>query len=472
MLSTPNICTALANRQVSRDPEDNSKTKDRLDYWLWLAKLAEKGKITAIFIADSYAGHNIYAGSADASYKGGSHIGKLDPLMTVSAMAAVTRSVSFGITVSTSYVAPYALARTLSSLDHLTNGRAGWNIVTSHSNSAAQAFGMDQVVPHDERYAAAEEYMQIVYQLWEKSWEDGAQLWQEEPEMAYDPSKIHKIEFDGKYHKMHAFHQTHPSPQRTPLLFQAGSSKTGIQFGGKHAEAIFCASPTIESTKKYTAAVRAQAVSEGRDPSDIKFFLGIMPIISRTLEEAEAKLEAARKRVSVNGGLARFCGFTNVDLSSFELDEEFNFEGKHYDNAIQGVIENIRVIGENKKFTPRVVAEMFALGGSGPRPVGTPEMVADFFEKWWREGDIDGFNINYVSNPGSFEDVVELLVPELQRRGIYWSDYAAPGGTARENVHSAPGEKLLAPQHPGAKMRWNAPRNGTNGVHDVAVQTS
>jgi alkanesulfonate monooxygenase SsuD/methylene tetrahydromethanopterin reductase-like flavin-dependent oxidoreductase (luciferase family) len=148
----------------SRNPEDNSRTKDRLEYWLWLAQLAERGKITSIFIADSYAGHQTYAGSADASYKGGSHIGKLDPLVVISAMAAVTKSVSFGITASTSYIAPYALARTFSSLDHLSNGRVGWNIVTSHSTSAAQAFGMDEVVPHDERYAAAEEYMDIVYQ--------------------------------------------------------------------------------------------------------------------------------------------------------------------------------------------------------------------------------------------------------------------------------------------------------------------
>ena len=219
-------------------------------------------------------------------------------------------------------------------------------------------------------------------------------MFQEEPEMAYDPSKIHKIEYDGKYHKMHAFHQTHPSPQRTPLLFQAGSSKAGVQFGEKHAEAIFCASPTIASTKKYTSSVRAQAVAEGRDPSSIKFFLGIMPIIGRTLEEAEEKLAAARSRISVNGGLARFCGFTNVDLSAYAIDEEFNFEGDHYDNSIQGVIDNIKVISEEKVFTPRVVAEMFALGGSGPRPVGTPEMVADFFEQWWREGDLDGFNVN------------------------------------------------------------------------------
>lgn len=361
--------------------------------------------------------------------------------------------------------------------------------------------GKEEVMPHDERYLAAEEYMEIVYRyippppppkkknttktprdrLWEQSWEDGAQTWQTDPEMAYNPRKIHKINFSGDYFKISAFHQTHPSPQRTPLLYQAGSSKSGIAFGGKHAEAIFCANPTISSCKKYTTAVRLKAVLEGRSPSSIKFFLGIMPIIGRTIEEAEAKYERAKKYVSINGGLARFSGFTNVDLSQYGVDEEFDFEGTHHENTIQGVIDNIKVIGEEKVFTPRIVAEMFALGGSGPRPVGTPEMVADFFEEWWREGDLDGFNVNCtfptstdciiyvpeligadVTNPGSFEDVVELLIPELQKRGIYWNDYAVPGGTARENLYGKEGEKLLALEHPGAKFRWNAPTS-SNG---------
>jgi alkanesulfonate monooxygenase SsuD/methylene tetrahydromethanopterin reductase-like flavin-dependent oxidoreductase (luciferase family) len=143
--------------------------------------------------------------------------------------------------------------------------------------------------------------------------------------MAYDPSKIHKINYGGKYFKMNVIHQTHPSPQRTPLLFQAGSSKSGVEFGGKHAEAIFAANPTIELAKKYASSVRAKAVEEGRAPSSIKIFLGITPIIGRTLEEAEAKFAAAKSRVSVNGGLTRFCGFNAVDFSGFPLDGPFDF---------------------------------------------------------------------------------------------------------------------------------------------------
>jgi alkanesulfonate monooxygenase SsuD/methylene tetrahydromethanopterin reductase-like flavin-dependent oxidoreductase (luciferase family) len=202
--------------------------------------------------------------------------------------------------------------------------------------------------------------------------------------MAFDPSRIHRIDYEGKYHRMHATHQTHPSPQRTPVLFQAGASKAGIAFAAKHAEGIFFTAPTLEAAKKFTVSVRTKAIEDGRDPCSIKIFLGIMPIIGRTMQEAQAKFETARQQVSVQGGLARFGNFTTVDLSGMPLDEEFKFEGTHYENSIQGVINNIKLISEQGKFTPRIAGELYAFGGSNPRPVGTPEMIADFMEKLWR----------------------------------------------------------------------------------------
>lgn len=259
----------------------------------------------------------------------------MDPVCLVSAMAAVTKSVSFGITGSTSYLNPFILARTWSTLDHLTRGRISWNVVTSYSNSAARAMGQEQVLPSEERYRAAHEFMDLVYQIWEDSWEDGAQKWQVEPEMAYDPDKIHRIEFRGKYHKMSGYGQVHPSPQRTPVLFQAGASKSGIDFAGKHAEGIYTDLSTIESMRTYTKAVRAVAATNGRDPSTIKFFAAIMPIIGRTVEEAVAKYEAAKKNISVEGGLAKFSSYTNVDMSQFPLDEPFNFEGSQSVHKLQ-----------------------------------------------------------------------------------------------------------------------------------------
>ncbi|RDW95108.1 luciferase-like protein [Coleophoma crateriformis] len=441
-----------------KSPEDNSRYKDRLDYYIWLARLAEKGKITSIFFADTYGIHETYQGSPAATYRGGSQVGTMDPVCIVSAMAAVTKTVAFGITGSTSYINPFILARTWSTLDHLTRGRISWNVVTSYSNSAARCMGKDKVLPSEERYKAAHEYMDLVYQLWEDCWDDGAQKWSVEPECAYDPDMIHRVEYNGKYHKMSGYGQVHPSPQRTPVIFQAGASKSGIEFAGKHAEGIYTDVSTVDAMLSYTKAVRAAAARNGRDPSSIKFFAAIMPIIGRTVEEAQAKYDYALKNISVQGGLAKFSSYTNVDMSQFPLDEPFNFEGKTADNTITGVINNFKTYSKDmsEAWTPRKLGGMLSFGGTTPMPVGTPSMVADFMEKWFTETDIDGFNMAYVSNPGSFEDVVELLVPELQKRGLMWTEYPVPGGTFRENVQCAPGQCFLPANHP-AKSKFERP---------------
>jgi FMN-dependent oxidoreductase (nitrilotriacetate monooxygenase family) len=263
--------------------------------------------------------------------------------------------------------------------------------------SSAKVFGLDNLLPHDERYASAEEYMDILYQLWEKSWDDGVQTWQAEPEMAYDPSKIHKIDYKGKYLKFSGHAPTHPSPQRTPLIFQAGASKRGIEFGSKHAEAIFCAYSTIADCKEYTSSVREMAAAQGRDPQSIKFFLGAMVFVGRTQEEAEAKFNSARSRASIEGGLARFSGLSNIDMSVYPIDEPFKFKGEVKENAIHGFINSMKTLNDKENITPRDIGEIMAFGGQGPRPVGTPEKVADELEKWLVQGDVDGFNLSRKS---------------------------------------------------------------------------
>ncbi|KAK5116290.1 hypothetical protein LTR85_009262 [Meristemomyces frigidus] len=351
-------------------------------------------------------------------------------------MAQATTSIGFAVTQSTSYLSPYAVARTMSPLDHITGGRVGINVVTSFGKAPAKCFGIEDAVPHDERYAAAEEYMEILYRLWEQSWEDGAQVWSPNPEMAYNPSKIHKIEFEGKYHKFSGYHQTHPSPQRTPSIFQAGQSKSGIAFAGRHAEGIYCGTPTIPKLRAYADSVRQSARDAGRDPSTVKLFCSLCPILGRTEEEAQAKYEKYRKNASVQGGLASFCALTGVDLGKYDLDQPFNFDDEELSKAgIQAIFNNSR----RWRMTS----------------LGTPEQVADVVEKWFVEGDIDGFNIAYQSNPESIEDLVELLVPELQKRGIYRDEYPVVGGTLRENMQNKPGQPLAAPDHPAAKLRWD-----------------
>lgn len=231
--------------------------------------------------------------------------------------------------------------------------------------------------------------------MWEYGWEDGVQKWSIDPEIAYDPAKIHRIEYKGQYHKMSGFFQTHPSPQRTPVIFQAGASKSGIAFAGKHAEAIYTDYATFDTLKAYTKQVRESAIAASRDPSTIKIFAATMPIIGRTVEEAQAKYDKALRLTSSQGGMAKFSSYTNTDLGKFALDEEFKFEAKAADNAITGVINGFMTAAaeSTEPWTPRYLGTMAGFGGTTPKPVGTPEMVADVFEKWWRECDIDGFNI-------------------------------------------------------------------------------
>lgn len=240
----------------------------------------------------------------------------------------------------------------------------------------------------------------FIFRLWEQSWEDGAQVWQAEPEMAYDPSKIHKVEFQGKYHKFSGYHQTHPSPQRTPAIFQAGQSKSGVAFAGKHAEGIYCGTPTIPKMRAYADSVRQSAREAGRDPSTIKLFASLCPIVGRTEEEAKAKYEKYKKNASVQGGLSSFCALTGVDLGKYDLDEPFNFDDEELSKAgIQGIFNNFKTIENDRPWTPRMVGERVGMGGFGPMPVGTPEQVADVMEKWFTEGDVDGFNISCWFTP-------------------------------------------------------------------------
>jgi alkanesulfonate monooxygenase SsuD/methylene tetrahydromethanopterin reductase-like flavin-dependent oxidoreductase (luciferase family) len=246
------------------------------------------------------------------------------------------------------------------------------------------------------------------FSFWEGSWEDGAQMWSSE-KGAYDPNKIHKITYNGEFHKTSATCQSHPSPQRTPLLFQAGQSKSGREFAARHAEAVFCQGSKPSDLTDTIKEMRAMAIKEGRDPYDIKFFPGICPIIGRTLEEAQEKYRIAEEYTDWEGGLACLSGWTGVDLSQYPLDEPFDFEGKLYDNAIHGMVKATQNTMK-AALTPRELGKAWAFGGFGQMTVGTPDMVADAFEEWIEEADIDGFNIACGS---LFYSSHQFLVPVL-----------------------------------------------------------
>ncbi|KAE8441802.1 hypothetical protein EG329_004315 [Mollisiaceae sp. DMI_Dod_QoI] len=443
-----------------QNPIDKSKTKNTLEYWIELAKLLEKGKFNALFLADNFGSHEIYQDSHAPAIKAGAQWPLYDPFVIVTAMAAVTKSLGFGITACTTFEPPFLLAKRFSSLDHLTKGRIAWNIVTSWADSAARAMGLEALPEHDERYLIAEEYLQLIYKLWEGSWADDALVLDPISSTFANPDKVKRIEHRGKYFKCVSAHQVDPSPQRTPLLFQAGMSPAGASFGSKHAECIFIGGPNPSFVGEKIKQTRALAASQGRNPYDLNFFISFTPVLAATDAEAQAKLEEYKKYSILDGSLAKFCGISGIDLAKWGLDEEFPTDPKHpslaHLNSKQREVLTNRPDGY-MNWSPRILGEWSAIGGSSPFQVGSGETVADELERWIRVADVDGFNVGHVVVPQAWKDVIEFLIPVLEKRG--WlgeaNEYSVPGGTLRENLYRTPGDSRLRPSHPGSAFKFD-----------------
>ncbi|KAI2784045.1 bacterial luciferase-like protein [Daldinia loculata] len=438
-----------------KNPADKSATKRNLDYWLELAKLLDRGGFNALFLADTYGGYDTYEGSLDNCIRRAAQWPVTDPTIPIAAMAAVTKNLSFAITASTSFEPPFLLAKRFSTLDHFTGGRFGWNIVTSWKKAAFKAIGLDTPIDHDERYLQADEYLKVLYKLWEGSWADDAISPDPENDTYADPDKIRTINHKGKYFTLNTKHIVDPSPQRTPFLFQAGTSPAGSEFAATHAEAIFVSSHSASVLRPKIAKIRELAASKGRDPRSLKFFATYTPVVAPTDEEAHAKYEELLKYGSVIGGLVLVSGWTGIDLSKIPLDQEITAADSLEAHKVRSILDAFTTTSKDiPKWTPRVIAQKASIGGLGPVGIGSPKTVADDLERWIEEGDLDGFNIGYVTTPGSFEDVVDLLIPELRRRGIY-PDPLPEGETltARERVYGK-GQKGLRDDHVGSKYKY------------------
>ncbi|RAO72341.1 uncharacterized protein BHQ10_008353 [Talaromyces amestolkiae] len=440
-----------------KNPADKSATKRSLDYWVNLAKLLERGDINALFLADTYGGYDTYEGSLDNCIRRAAQWPMTDPSIPITAMAAVTKNLSFAITASTSFEPPFLLAKRFSTLDHLTGGRFGWNIVTGWKKGAFKAIGLDEPTDHDLRYAQADEYLRVLYKLWEGSWAEDAIVKDVENDIYADPDKVRTIKHEGEFYHLESRHIVDPSPQRTPLLFQAGTSPAGSKFGATHAEAIFVSGHSPSVLKPRVANIRKLAQEAGRDPQSLKFFSTVTPIIGRTEEEARAKFEEAKKYASTIGGLVLFSGWTGIDISKVPIDEEIDPEKHSLEkHKVHSISETLTArTPELPSLTPRIIAEAAAIGGLGPVPVGTPSQVADVLEKWVQEADLDGFNVGYVTTPGTFEDVVDLLIPELRKRGLYPEKREDVSGlTAREKIYGQ-GQSKLRDDHVGSKYKYD-----------------
>ncbi|KAM3550431.1 hypothetical protein ARSEF4850_008345 [Beauveria asiatica] len=244
------MCSGHQSPGLWRHPDDESCKFDETAHWVELAKLLESAKFHGIFIADVLGGYHVYQKSLEPAIVSGAQWPVTEPLAVVPAMAAATRSIGFGVTISTTYEQPYHLARRISTIDHLTKGRLGWNIVTSYLDSAAKNLGRNEQLDHDERYAQAEEYMKVMYKLFQASWRDDAVALDRERGVYTNPDLVRQINHKGKYYAVPGPHIVHPSPQRTPLLLQAGASKSGKLFAAQHAEAIFTSAHAPEACRK------------------------------------------------------------------------------------------------------------------------------------------------------------------------------------------------------------------------------
>ncbi len=430
-----------------RHPDSHAYKYKDLDYWTDLAKLLERGRFDSLFIADVVGVYDVYRGSVEVSLTDADQVPVNDPFCQIAGMAAVTEHLGFGVTCALTYEQPYLLARKFSTLDHLTKGRIAWNVVTSYLNSASVNLGMKQQMSHDERYDLADEFCDVTYKLWEGSWEDGAVLRDRERGVFTDATKVHPINHAGKYFTVPGIHLSEPSPQRTPVIFQAGASGRGREFAAQHAEGIFIAPATVEQARGVTDDMRDRAEKSGRRRDSIKIFALLTVITAETDEAAQRKYDDYLRFSSGEGMLSFYGGWTGVDFSNYDPDQPL----EAIDNdSIRSVLELLSKADPNRKWTPRDIIERRSIGGLGPVFVGGVQTVADELERWVDDGGVDGFNLAYAITPGTFEDFIDLVVPELQKRGRVQTEYH--GKTLREGLLGSD-SPYVEDSHPAAKYR-------------------
>src|SRR5476651_69685 len=296
-------------------PGNNRHRFADLDYWTELADILENGGFDGVFLADVIGAYDVFRGGPETALREGLQSPNIDPLLVIPAMAAVTKRLGFGVTFSTTYEPPFAFARRMSTLDHLTKGRVGWNIVTSYLPNAARNFGHTDEVQHDRRYEIADEYLDVLYKLWEGSWDDDAVIIDRERRIYTDPDKVRYINHVGEHFKVAGPHLCQPSRQRTPVLFQATGSPAGIEFAGRHAEVVFTGGHDAPAVRANIQAMRQKAVEHGREANSIKFVVVASIIVATSEEEVARKVESYTRLLSVEGSMAHFQ--MPIDLQAF-----------------------------------------------------------------------------------------------------------------------------------------------------------
>jgi FMN-dependent oxidoreductase (nitrilotriacetate monooxygenase family) len=403
-----------------RHPDIDPANALTLKHYKDIARTAEAGKLDSLFLADGVA--------LWGNVRYNSH-SRFEPLTLLSALAAVTDRIGLIATASTTYNEPYHLARKFASLDHLSEGRAGWNIVTSAGAEEARNFNRDARPDHHVRYERAAEFIEVVTKLWD-SWEDDALIIDKATGIYADTDKIHTLDHAGEHFQVRGPLNIPRPIQGYPLLVQAGSSETGKEYAAHYAEAVFTAQQTFEEGRAFYDDVKGRLARYGREPEQIKILPGISPILGRTESQARQREADLNGLINPEYGLRQLSTMLDHDLFSYDLDGPLPEVGTHTEGN-QSRFELVTTLARRENLTIRQLIERLA-GGRGHRVfAGTPTQVADEIEQWFTEGAADGFNVMPPTLPNGLTEFVEQVVPELQRRGLFRTEYT--GTTLREH---------------------------------------
>jgi FMN-dependent oxidoreductase (nitrilotriacetate monooxygenase family) len=411
-------------------PEAQIDAGTNFRHYAQIAQTAERGKFDLMFVADAVA---VRDGNLSALSRWPQYMVYFDPLTLLPAIAAVTKHIGVVATATTSYNEPYHIARKFASLDHISGGRAGWNVVTSSAVNEAQNFGREQHYEHGERYDRANEFVEVVKGLWD-SWEDDAFIRDRSTGRYFDPTKLHALNHKGKNFSVRGPLNVARPLQGHPVLFQAGSSEAGRESAARFAEGVFTPQHTLAGAQEFYRDLKGRMARYGRPPEAMKIMPGLNAIVGRTAKEAEEKHRFLQSKIHPDVGLELLSNqLDNMDLSEYDVDGPLPDIPDHVAAlAGQTSMRNIVRWGREEGLTIRQIYERFA-GARGQRTlIGSPVDVADDMEKWFRNYGVDGFLVHPPYLPGGLDDFVDLVIPELQSRGLFRTEYE--GATLRENM--------------------------------------
>jgi alkanesulfonate monooxygenase len=427
-----------------RHPDAQADAGMNFEHLLELARTAERGKMDFVFFADAL--HSHYESNRSHHY-----VVNLEPLTLISALSVMTKQIGFVATASTSWSEPYNLARLFASIDHLSKGRAAWNIVTSSHDEAARNFGRDQSIEHALRYERAREFTQIVEGLWD-SWADDALLRDKASGVFFDRDKVRALNHVGEHFSVAGPLNIERPPQGHPVLVQAGASDDGKEFAAEFAEAVFTNHLTLESAQAYYADVKQRALRFGRAPESLLVMPGLTPYIGRTEQEAQERQEYMLSLLDPVLAIEILSGWLGTDLSVYPLDGPLP-ELERPRAGSQSAFENWTTLAKRENLTIRQLMQRAVGARAKSFTVGTPAQIADHIQNWFENGGADGFNILPPYLPGALDDFVNLVIPELQARGLFRTEYT--GTTLRDHLGLArperPPDALPADHRPVAE---------------------